>query len=255
MDTKQIQWFPGHMSKTLREFEEIKTDMYIVILDARAPRSSFVDSFINIINNKKVLIIINKTDLVNKQDLQPYINEYKNKYDNVITSSLNKNKDTKKQVLSILKNTKFKSLLPKIVILGVPNVGKSTLLNILSEGKKAKVENRPGVTKSNSWYQVEKKYWLLDTPGVLTPKFISYEQGVNLALIGSIKLDILPIEEISKELVKILMSKDIISDNDYLDNLIDNTKNDELTIYKKLIKDYQDNKYGKVILDTHRGDN
>lgn len=250
--SKQIQWFPGHMSKTLREFKEIKADLYFLLLDSRAPESTFIDSFKEIIENKRVIVLFTKSDLVKKEDLKPFIDKYKETFENAFPISLANPKVAQRQVMDILKGIKFKALLPKLVILGAPNVGKSTLLNILTDHRRAVAENRPGVTKSNSWYQFNKKYWILDTPGVLQPKFVDERQGISLASIGSIKLDILPLEEVGIGLVKRLMELNVIEGDDpegYVDNLVEESKKQSSEVLKRLIRDYQDLKFGKVILD------
>ncbi len=250
--SKQIQWFPGHMSKTLREFGEIKTDLYFLLLDSRAPESTFIDSFREIVKDRRVIVLLTKSDLVNKEELTYWIDKYKDEYTDAFSITLNNPKQAKQEVLKILKTQNFKSLLPKLVILGAPNVGKSTLLNILTDSRRAKAENRPGVTKNNSWYQFEKKYWVLDTPGVLQPKFVDENQGVNLAAIGSIKLDILPLEEVSIALVNKLMQLNVIEGNDaetYVSNLVEQSTKQPTEIYKRIIRDFQDLKFGKLILD------
>lgn len=243
------------MSKTLREFKEIKTDLYFLLLDSRAPKSSFIDSFREIIKDKKVIVLLTKTDLVNSKEVIFWLEKYKNEFEDAFAISLNNSNKVKNEILNILKKQKFKTLLPKIIILGSPNVGKSTLLNILTDKKRAKAENRPGVTKTNSWYQFNKKYWILDTPGVLQPKFVDENQGINLASIGSIKLDILPLEEVAIGLIKKLIKSNIIHENDaeeYVNNKVKNSKKQETEVYKKIIRDFQELKFGKVILDEEK---
>ncbi|BDU67502.1 MAG: ribosome biogenesis GTPase A [Candidatus Tyloplasma litorale] len=250
--SKQIQWFPGHMSKTLKEFKEIKADIYFVLLDARAPESSFVDSFNEIIKNKKVIIFLTKSDLVDSKELKYWIDYYNKKYDFVKAINFKKSKFVKNEIIKILEQQKIKSLIPKIIVLGAPNVGKSTLLNIVIGSKKTKTENRPGVTKKNDWYQFNKKYWILDTPGVLQPKFITEKQGINLASIGSINLKVLPLEEVAIGLLKRLSELEKIQlDNpeQYLKKLIESKKKRPNDIYEEIIRNYQNSKYGKIILD------
>ncbi len=250
--SKQIQWFPGHMSKTLREFKDIKADLYFLLLDSRAPESTFIDSFKEIIKDKKVIILLTKADLVEQKELEAWVSKYKELYLDAFSISLNNKKEVRRKIIDILKKQKFKALLPKLVILGSPNVGKSTLLNILTDGRRAKAENRPGVTKNNSWYQFEKRYWVLDTPGVLQPKFIDEKQGINLCAIGSIKLDILPLEEVAIGLItrlKEIGALEIDNEEEYLNKLVVDSKKQPTEVYKNIIRDFQNNKFGKLILD------
>ncbi len=247
MEEQQIQWFPGHMTKTLRELNEIKADIYIVLLDSRAPESSFIDSFKELIENKKVIICLTKSDMVNKDKLSFWVNKYKKTYKNINVFSLTqKQQQLRKIIINTLSKIEVKSILPKIVILGVPNVGKSTLLNVLIGSNKAKTENRPAVTKKNSWYQLDRKYWILDTPGILEPKFISKKQGINLALIGSIKLNLLPLDIIVEEFKLILKNLNLY-DKFEQKYLLNNIENDEDR--RKIILNFQRQIFGKLIID------
>ncbi len=254
--SKQIQWYPGHMSKIIRELKEISNsvDVFFLLLDSRAPSSSFVSSIKEIIGNKRVIILLTKSDLVNKSEILKWQSKYKKEFTNCILVDKNVNR-TRNELLKTLNGIKFKSLLPKILVLGIPNVGKSTIINILSKGNKAKAENRAGVTKKNMWYQFERRYWVLDTPGILEPKFEDLDVGVALASIGSIKIDILPIEEVAISLLKKLREKGIdikISSDDIEEYLLEKSKTSKITtmdFYKKIILDFQKGYYGKVILD------
>lgn len=242
--TKQIQWFPGHIAKTLKEFQEIsnKLDYFIILLDARAPKSTFIEEFNKLVNKDNAIILITKSDLVNKDHLAGFINEYKNKYKYVFTIDTTKKNKTQTQLADILKKVEYKNLIPKLAIIGVPNVGKSTLLNIIISQSRAKVEDRAGVTRQLNWYQFNNKYWILDTPGVLQPKFESKEQPMILSAIGSIKLEILPLHLISAYLIEKL--------NLDADKLRDAWKiTDKYEFDKKVIKDFQHGKFGRIILD------
>ncbi len=253
---KQIQWYPGHMSKTIKELKEISSnvDIFFLLLDSRAPNSSFVSSIKDITKNKKVIIILTKSDLVEKEEIKRWQKKYQQEFLNCILVDKNAPK-TKRELLNILNKTKFKSFVPKILVIGIPNVGKSTIINILSGGSKAKAENRAGVTKKNMWYQFEKKYWVLDTPGILEPKFENTNVGIALASIGSIKIDILPIEELAISLLNRLREKGIdikINSDDIETWLQEKAKQSKITtqdFYKKIILDFQKGYYGKIILD------
>ncbi len=254
--SKQIQWYPGHMSKTIRELKEISKsiDVFFLLLDSRAPSSSFVSSIKEIIGNKRVVVLLTKSDLVNKDEIKKWQAKYKGEFSDCILVDKNTSR-TRAELLKSLSKIKFKALLPKILVIGIPNVGKSTVINILSKGNKAKAENRAGVTKKNMWYQFERKYWVLDTPGILEPKFEDSNIGVALASIGSIKIDVLPIEEVAILLLNRLREKGVninINSDDIEGWLQEKAKYSKMTtqdFYKKIILDFQKGHYGKIILD------
>lgn len=213
-----IQWYPGHMAKAFREIDEkIKfVDCILVLLDARIPRSSFNPDIIKRCQNKKIIFCLTKIDLADSNKTNQWINYYKKQgYVVGINSKENKSrmilskaiKDALKEKIEKdrLKGINKKSI--KVMVLGIPNVGKSTLINMLANKKVASIGNKPGVTKSQQWIKINDDFELLDTPGVLWPKFENDEVGFNLALIGSIKDNILPILDICNYGVKLINDK------------------------------------------------
>lgn len=201
-----INWFPGHMAKSLREIENsLKlVDIVIEILDARAPISSRNPQIVKY--NKPRLLILSKKDLADKNSLEEWIKYFKNENCNVIAMDLNKGFNEKQIVNAInhlmkeriekdlkrgIKNRGIRAL-----VVGIPNVGKSTFINKMAHKKSAGVGNKPGFTKSLQWVNTA-NVELLDTPGVLWPKFEDPTVGVKLALIGTIKEEILDINKLS----------------------------------------------------------
>ena len=230
---KQIQWFPGHMSKALREIgERVKVvDIVIEVVDARAPISSRNPELDKLIGNKQHLILLNKKDLANEQITKNWIAHFKDLGMGALAieaTRVNYN-EVKQACLTLLKEKfdkeKAKGLRPRAIralIVGIPNVGKSTLINRLAKRKAANVENRPGVTKSQQLIKIDKDFELLDTPGVLWHNFEEKEMGVKLALIGTIKQNILPTEELCFRLLKYLTNykKGVISSRYNLEEIV-----------------------------------
>ncbi len=208
-DSRQIQWFPGHMAKTKRELQEsIKlVDLTVEILDARIPFSSSNPDLNTIILNRPKIVILNKSDLVDSAITDKWVNFFKNKNIKAIPFSAKSGQRVAlfiSAVHNVLKDKidawKSKGMIgwnAKIMVVGIPNVGKSLFINRLAGKSKSKVENRPGVTRKNQWFSVDKNISLLDTPGVLWPKFDDKIVAENLAFTGSIKDSILDTEELA----------------------------------------------------------
>lgn len=211
-----INWFPGHMFKTQKEIKAIinLVDLIIEIRDARAVISTTNPDIENLTKGKPKIIILSKIDLADKKITQKWIDYFKNENISCIDVDILKSKNIKKineQINFIMKGKleKYRSKGVKNytlrgMILGIPNVGKSSLINKISNNSIAKVGNRPGVTKSKQWIKTKWGIDLLDTPGILWPKFDSEQVGLHLSYIGSIKDEILDIEELSYKLLEFM---------------------------------------------------
>lgn len=201
-----VQWFPGHMVKALKEIYEKQkmVDMIIEIVDSRAPLSSRNPELVNI--NKPRLIIMSKKDYADSKIVNEWIKFFTNSEVKVISQDLINGFNLKEIINSCNELMKFKferdakrgikNRTIRAMVVGIPNVGKSTFINKLAKRKAAKAGNQPGLTKSQQWVKTE-NIELLDTPGVLWPKFESKDIGVKLALIGTIKEEILNQDELS----------------------------------------------------------
>lgn len=208
MPSQQIQWFPGHMAKTRRLItENLKNvDIVIELLDARIPESSKNPEISTLIGQKPLLTLLNKSSLADPTVTKLWENEYKKRGKNVLSvdcitgDNLSKIGAALRDILSDkiaawnAKGMTGKRI--KAMIVGIPNVGKSSLVNKLSGQKKAKVENRPGVTLSKQWVTTNQGFDLLDMPGVLWPKFEDRLTGENLASTGAIKDAVIDTEEL-----------------------------------------------------------
>ena len=218
MNNSQIQWYPGHMAKTKREIKE-KLDLIDIVyevIDARMPRSSKIVDIDDLIKNKPRILIMTKYDLCDKVETNKFIQDYEKKGYYVIPVDLISGSNVHKIVdvsLTMIKEEnekrKLKGLKPRNIralILGVPNVGKSTLINRLVGRKSAGVGNRPGFTKSLSWIRIHKNIDLLDTPGILWPKLEDQEAAHILACFSSIKEEILNQDDIASFILKKLFT-------------------------------------------------
>lgn len=203
-----INWYPGHMAKAKRLINEnLKlVDMVIELLDARIPNSSTNPDFHSLYQNKIRVVVLNKSDYADPEKTKLWKNYYENQDITVLTiNSLNK-KDIQqlKKALFALADEKQREIKQRrginktirAMVVGIPNVGKSTLINAISGSSKAKTGDRPGVTKSKQWVKVTSYFELLDTPGLLWPKLDDEKTGLHLAYTGSIKEEIMHLDEI-----------------------------------------------------------
>ncbi|MDO4690282.1 MAG: ribosome biogenesis GTPase YlqF [Fusobacterium sp.] len=287
MSMTQINWYPGHMKKTKDLIKEnLKLiDVVLEVVDSRIPISSKNPDIANLSKNKKRIIVLNKADLVSKEELFKWKTYFKNKNlaDEVVELSAETGFNIKQLYLAIDKVSKEKreKLLEKglkkvnirIIVLGIPNVGKSRLINRIVGKNSAGVGNKPGFTKGKQWIKIKEGLELLDTPGILWPKFESQEVGIKLAISGAIRDEILPIEDVACEFIKkvlVLGKWDILKErykllDDDKDEVMENilskialrmsmlNKGGELNILQAaytLLRDYRAAKLGKFTLDN-----
>lgn len=217
MQEKNIHWYPGHMKKAFKEIEmRLKLiDVIVEIVDARAPLSSKNPFLDDLIKNKKRIIVFSKYDLVEKDKLIPFLNYYRDKGYSVLPLNINSRNSIiplKKEILNLSSEKRNKDLKRgmkpqniRVMILGIPNVGKSSLINTFVGKKSASKANKPGHTKSQQWVRICDGFDLLDTPGVLPPHYEDKNIALNLALIGSLPDSILPISLMCENLLDFLM--------------------------------------------------
>ncbi|WP_019132378.1 ribosome biogenesis GTPase YlqF [Peptoniphilus obesi] len=214
-----INWFPGHMKKTVEEIEKKSklTDFYIEIVDARIPISSRNPLIGEILKDKKSLIILNKSDLSDPVQNEKWIKKLSSQNSNVILYDSTKPnvKKIEKASFDLLKDMvdkyedkgiKLNTL--RAMIVGIPNSGKSTFINGLIGKKVAKVGNKPGITKTNQWIKINNKLHLLDTPGILWHKFEKEETALSLAYTGAIRDEILDVESLALKFIEKLIEID-----------------------------------------------
>ena len=214
----QFQWYPGHMTKAKRQMQEdIKLiDLVIELVDARIPLASRNPDIDELGKNKARLILMNKSDLSDAGRNREWSDFFREKgYYVVCLDARSKAgmKDVTNVVMEACKEKierdrkrGIKNRPVRAMVVGIPNVGKSTFINSYAGKACAKTGNKPGVTKGKQWIRLNKNVELLDTPGILWPKFEDQRVGLYLALIGAIKDEILNIDELSLELIKILLS-------------------------------------------------
>ena len=249
-----INWYPGHMAKTKKQIvEDLRLiDIIVEILDARIPLSSQNPDIGQYIKGKKRLIVLNKSDLSNEEENKKWVQYFeKNNVPAVLVDS-NSGKGINEAIRKIEKiynndEEKYsnkgrigKSI--RVMILGIPNVGKSSFINRITKKNSALVGNKPGVTRQKQWVRINENIELLDTPGVLWPKFESEEVGLKLAYTGTIKDDVIEIIEVGFSLLKYLIEN-------YKANLVERYKLDKNKLEKMLNQDIEENDKALEIMD------
>lgn len=230
-----INWYPGHMAKTKRQIiEDLKLiDVVVELIDSRIPISSRNPDIRNITKNKKKVIVLNKSDLADLNETKKWVNYYYNNGISAVITDSNSGKgiqEVVKEIENIMK-PELEKLANKgrvgrtirVMVLGIPNVGKSSFINRIAKKNTLEVGNKPGVTKTKQWLRINDKIELLDTPGVLWPKFESEQVALNLAYTGTIKDDVIEKIEIAFNLLKYLLEN-------YRKNIIDRYSIDNETI-------------------------
>lgn len=214
-DKQNIQWFPGHMTKALRKIKDSlkAVDLVTEIVDARLPMSSRNPDIDSLVSNKPRLIILNKSDMANPNATSMWVSYYEKSGIRAIPMDCKSGKGVKLFLPSVRELMKpqiekwessgMVGRAIRIMIVGIPNVGKSSLINKLAGKNRAKAEDRPGVTRGNQWYTIDGNIELLDTPGVLWPKFDDPEVGEKLAFTGAVKDRILDIELLAVRLLEV----------------------------------------------------
>ena len=254
-----INWYPGHMAKTKRQIiEDLKlVDVVVEILDARIPNSSQNPDIQQYIKDKNRIEVLNKSDVADDKITESWKKYYESKNIPVVITEASTGKGiqsvikTIRSVTSELQNKYAqkgragKNI--RVLVLGIPNVGKSSFINRISKKNSAQVGNKPGVTRQKQWIKVEEGIELLDTPGVLWPKFENEKVAMNLAFTGTIKDDILQITDIAYELLKFLVvnHRAKLKERYKLDNIVDTIMNSD---------EYQDDneKYIKIYEEIGR---
>lgn len=266
-----INWYPGHMAKAIRQMKEQLSlvDIIIEIKDSRIPVASSNPVIAELALNKPVLVILNKADLSDPSQNELWLRQYDNC---LLANSVNQNmtkivvdkvKDILKDKLEKAKAKGIRKKVLRAMVVGIPNVGKSTFINNIVKRKITKTENRPGVTRNLQWIKINEDLELLDTPGVLWPKLDNQDDARLLALLGSIKDDILDKQDLVRFGLNYIVDnypgliKDRYNVSEDKDNLIDNIALEKKCIlkdnnidynktYDMILKDIRNNKIGRI---------
>lgn len=276
-----FQWYPGHMTKAKRQMQEdIKLiDLVIELVDARIPLSSRNPDIDELGKNKYRLILMNKADLADKEQTKKWAEYFKSKGFFVVSLDA-RTKNSMKSITDIVmeackekierdRKRGIKNRPVRAMVVGIPNVGKSTFINSYAGKACAKTGNKPGVTKGKQWIRLNKNVELLDTPGILWPKFEDQMVGLRLAIIGSIKDEILNIDELAMELIKYLIKNysgiinaryEVDESKELTDIIVDIAKNRNCLLkggepdYSKaaalVIDDFRSGKMGCITLES-----
>ncbi|HHY71555.1 MAG TPA: ribosome biogenesis GTPase YlqF [Thermoanaerobacterales bacterium] len=205
-----IQWYPGHMVKTknvIRENMKL-VDIVLELTDARAPLSTHIPDINNLTGNRDIVMVLNKADLADKKITDLWIKYFKKQGVRVIAVDTLRKSGFKK-LYNLIRSANKKTMISPIrcMVIGVPNVGKSSLINQMAGRKSVRTADTPGITRSKMWLKVDSILELLDTPGILWPKFEDRAVGIKLAILGSIKPELLNFEQLSVALLKYLSVK------------------------------------------------
>ena len=275
--SQHIQWYPGHMFKTLKQMTlELKqVDVVMVLLDARIPISSLNPLLETHLKQKPVVYVLTKKDLADNSQTSRFLKHLKHENTEVIAINgldtksktiINKTLDQlMKHVQEKRASKGLKEKTYRVMIAGIPNVGKSTLINTLSSKKVAKTGNMPGVTKHLQWTKMSDTAELLDSPGMLWPKFEDPQVALHLALTGAIKDDILPLYDVVDYGISFLLAHykepffkryDLQSEDEILKQIaikrgamLKNQEIDELRVYHIFLQDLRSGKFGGITFD------
>lgn len=251
-----IAWYPGHMAKTRKQIQEdLKLiDVVVELLDSRIPVSSRNPDINTIIDGKKKIVVLNKSDLADEKETTKWIEYFKTQKIPAVITDANSGKGIKdviKKAEEIMEEELNKreekgriGRKIRIMILGIPNVGKSSFINRLANKNSLEVGNKPGVTRKKQWIKISNSIELLDTPGVLWPKFENEEVALNLAYTGTIKDDVLEKTEVAYHFLKYLIENDIdklvkrynLNKEEILDSLESGYRPENEIIYEVMLK-------------------
>ena len=278
-----INWYPGHMAKTRRQImEDLKlVDIVIELLDARIPMASRNPDIGEITKNKKRIIVLNKSDLADEKENIKWVSYFENQGIPAVLVDSNTGKGINnfvKRIEKVMEKEQEKEIAKgrvgkkiKAMIIGIPNVGKSSFINRIAKKSTAEVGNKPGVTKKKQWIRINEKIELLDTPGVLWPKFDSEEVALKLSFTGTIKEEVLERTEIAYKLVKYLLENEREKlctryglTNEYIEEILNKDNEENFNIYEIMLEigrkrgciisggNVDDEKTSKIILDEFK---